>query len=106
MGAQNYVNTDLKELGLYQVDLVLIHNPRGCSAPQVLSTYDGLRQALNANQVSHTTNPYCEFRLKRPLFQHKTVLKMRPFRSKFAVLETQKFDRNFPDSPDIDMITF
>ena len=39
MEAQNYVNTDLKELGLYQVDLVLIHNPRGCSAPQVLSTY-------------------------------------------------------------------
>ena len=28
---------------------------------------------------------YCEFRLKWPLFQSKTVLKTRPFQSKFAV---------------------
>ena len=42
------------------------------------------RQSDNPNHL----NPgiiYCEFRLKWPGFQWKTVLKMRPFQSKFAV---------------------
>lgn len=49
--AQRYVATNLQQLKMRYVDLTLIHNPRGCTGPQIMATYDALRQARVANQT-------------------------------------------------------
>lgn len=50
-----------------------------------LILFDGLLpHGTPSNDSAQQRQSYCELRLKWPIFQSKTVLKMRPFQSKFA----------------------